>query len=237
MARDYGSKRTTRHRSSAPQTVLIILVSFLLGYLTASIFDVQTISTWMNKQVIAHNEAQPQTVKKEQPHTQLPPKPKFEFYTLLANEKGPSSNSHAHTNRGATPASNGNPTQTASTHAVTSAINNAHPVVTPSATTASPVKVTEAQPLNPTQPKTTTSNKGSYLIQVASFKTRQDAEHMKGLLILKGFNVTVVPVSQPGGNWFRVIIGPYPNRDLAQKAQVTLARTERLNGMIRNVGG
>ncbi|MDP3267761.1 MAG: SPOR domain-containing protein [Legionella sp.] len=235
MARDYGSKRPTRHRSSAPQTVLITLVSFLLGYLTASIFDMQTISTWMNKQVLAHNETQPQPVKKEQPHAQLPPKPKFEFYTLLANEKGPSSNSH--TNRGTAPASNGNPTQTASTHAVTSAVTNAHPIVTPKTTTASPVKVTEAQPINAAQPKTTTPNKGTYLIQVASFKTRQDAEHMKGLLILKGFNVTVVPVSQPGGNWFRVIIGPYSNRELAQKAQVTLARTERLNGMIRNIGG
>ena len=59
---------------------------------------------------------------------------------------------------------------------------------------------------------------------------------MKGLLILKGFDVHVVPVTHARGNWFRVVVGPYPNRDLAQKAQLTLARNARLNGMVTSAG-
>lgn len=60
---------------------------------------------------------------------------------------------------------------------------------------------------------------------------------MKGSLILKGFGAYIIPVSHPvKGNWFRVVVGPYSNRGLAQQAQVTLAKNERLNGMITSGG-
>jgi cell division protein FtsN len=70
-------------------------------------------------------------------------------------------------------------------------------------------------------------------VQVASFKGRQDAENMKGSLILKGFSAYIIPVSHvTKGNWFRVVVGPYPNRAFAQQAQLTLAKNQHLNGMI-----
>jgi cell division protein FtsN len=87
----------------------------------------------------------------------------------------------------------------------------------------------------PVAQQTAPRREGNFVVQVASFKARQDAEHMKGLLILKGFEVTVAPISTPTqGNWFRVIIGPYPNRVLALKAQGILAKTQRLRGMVRS---
>ena len=60
---------------------------------------------------------------------------------------------------------------------------------------------------------------------------------MKGKLILKGFDVYIIPVNHATkGNWFRVVIGPYSNRVLAQQAQINLAKNERLNGMITTGG-
>lgn len=225
MARDYGNKRTSRQRGGAQQ-FLVIIVTFLLGYLTASVFDVTTISQWLNTQVLAQHAKQ--APAKSEPHVQIPPKPKFEFYTLLANEKGATQpNTHAANHAAATVKASAQATPTATgTAAVTTAVNNS---VKPRVDAKQPavVKVAEGKPLAPVP-----GGKSNYSVQVAAFKTRQDAEHMKGLLILKGFDVAVVPVTNARGNWFRVVVGPYPNRVLAQKAQVNLARNEHLRGMV-----
>lgn len=237
MARDYGNKRSSRQRGGAPHQFLVIIVTFLLGYLTASFFDVQTVSNWMNTQVLAHHDVKQEPVKAEAQHAKLPPKPKFEFYTLLANEKGATQ-----PNAGTNTAAAAHQAQTASTattpatgrEAVVTAANNSLKSNALLNSRQNPVvKVAEGKPLKNTAP----ANKGGYLVQVASFKARQDAEHMKGLLILKGFDVNVVPISQAHGNWFRVVVGPYANRVQAQKAQSTLAKTERLRGMVRSAGG
>jgi cell division protein FtsN len=126
-------------------------------------------------------------------------------------------------------------------------VNTSATTVTAATTTSNSVVNKQLAALSRTQPiaaKTTSAKQivqmpvrkeGNFVVQVASFKARQDAEHMKGLLILKGFEVTVVPVVMPNqGNWFRVIIGPYPNRVLALKAQNILARTQRIKGMVRS---
>ncbi|MCL9682773.1 SPOR domain-containing protein [Legionella maioricensis] len=231
MARQYGNKRSSRQRGSAPQQFLVVIVTFLLGYLTASVFDVETISHWMNTQVLAHQQVKQQPVKAEKQQAQLPPKPKFEFYTLLANEKAAGTTAQSNANsHSARPSAAVSATQAASTAAVKTAAT--HPATKQSSNPQQrmPAKVAEARPSAQAQ-----VSKGSYLVQVASFKARQDAEHMKGMLILKGFNVNVVPVQARGG-WFRVVVGPYSNRVLAQKAQETLARNERLKGMITSAG-
>lgn len=235
MARDYGSKRPSRQRRSGPHQLLVIAVTFLLGYLTATVCDVETVSHWLNSQVLAHQDSRPVPAKTETQHAQTPPKPKFEFYTLLANEKGATQpNTGAVANR-ATNVPTAKPVQitpsATGSKALASAVTNAARPGVLNAKQAA-VKVAAGKPLQPAS-----AAKGAYSVQVASFKMRQDAEHMKGLLILKGFNVTVVPIVHGGGNWYRVVVGPYPNRDLAQKAQVTLARTERLNGMVTGVRG
>lgn len=228
MAREYSSKRSARKGNSASQQLLLIVVTFLLGYLTASVVDIQTVGHWMNTQILESHDSTQTVVSAESKSKQAPVKPKFEFYTLLANEKvGPAGN-----NRGSAAAT----TQTASTTAGASTITANHTVANKvtAATTrpqqVTPVKVVEAKPV-----AIASARKENFVVQVASFKARNDAEHMKGLLILKGFEVTVVPVVTAQGNWFRVLIGPYPNRMLAQKAQVILAKTERLNGMVKSV--
>ncbi|MDI1351388.1 MAG: SPOR domain-containing protein [bacterium] len=222
MARDYGTKRTARRSNNAPKQLLVVIVTFLLGYLTASIWDVNTLSHWMTTQVLASHEQKKQEPVSASQHAQVAPKPKFEFYTLLANEKGVGATQAA--TSGVHPAAT-TPVQTASNTAVNSAATATRALGKSHVQPAVPVKVAEGNALKPNQ-ASSPANKGSYLVQVASFKMRKDAEHMKGLLILKGFNVSIVPVSQARGNWFRVVIGPYPNRLSAQKAQMNLAKTE-----------
>ncbi|KTD09055.1 Sporulation domain-containing protein [Legionella gratiana] len=259
MAREYNNKRSSRSRGGASHHFILITVIFSLGYLAASFFDFETITHWVNTQVLAHHDTKKESAKPEaSKQAVIPPKPKFEFYTLLANEKtsGAQPNNAATAAQSASAASTNTaattqpqPTSTANTTTVTAASVTTAPVsnavTAASTTTTSPqVKPNSSKVQQPAttnamaaRPASAPSGKGNYLVQVASFKARQDAEHMKGTLILKGFSVYIIPVSHPTkGNWFRVVVGPYANRGLAQQAQVNLARNERLNGMVTTGG-
>ncbi|PWY55145.1 cell division protein FtsN [Legionella qingyii] len=232
MAKEYGNRRSSRSRSAGPHQFLVITLTFLLGYLTASFFDIETVSQWVNSQVLAHHEIKKEAPKPGAQHAAIPPKPKFEFYTLLTNEKVPNSQTNANSAASVQPAATvATPTAptTASSAVKATAVNvaNAAAPIKPNVSKA-PVAANNAAIAKPA-----TSDKGKYLVQVASFKARKDAEQMKGTLILKGFSVYIIPVSHPTkGNWFRVVVGPYSNRALAQQAQMTLAKNERLNGMV-----
>lgn len=253
MAKKYGSKASPRRGNSIPQQALVMLVTFVLGYFSASIFDIDTLSHWMTSQILDNTANKTPVAVSAQREEHVPPKPKFEFYTLLANEKGVTASQVAIARNAAAVARAASATapavvaaKTAPSGQKTSASN---PVLVAAATTTSP-RMAAAKPASINQPPSkpaviasrpvapTNTSINHFVVQVASFKARNDAEHMKGLLALKGFEVSVVPVSTPAqGNWFRVVIGPYPNRGLAQKAQAILARNERLNGMVRNADG
>lgn len=215
MAREYSSRRPSKAQRSAPRQFLVVTITFLLGYLTATVFDAETLTRWINAQVTAHQETNNVHEKPQAPQqAKLPPKPKFEFYTLLANDKAAAPQ----------PATSGQ-TITAATKAAQ--LRAQQSVAAATATTTVALKPAEVKPVMAAGPA------GNYLVQVASFKARQDAEEMKGLLILKGFSVYISPISHPTrGNWFRVVVGPYSNRNLAQQAQGTLAQREHLRGVI-----
>lgn len=232
MGREYSStKRPARARSRAPNQFLVITITFLLGYFTATVFDIETITRWLNAQVLAHQDANKAPNKSQaQQQAAIPPKPKFEFYTLLTNEKEKAATAPASARASAnsTAVAAANPANAAALQtAINTATTSAVKATTPRVAQAVAVKVVDAKPVAPAV------GRGAFSVQVASFKARQDAEHMKGLLTLKGFNVSVVPINHSNrGVWFRVVVGPYANRILAQKAQVDLARNERLRGML-----
>ena len=245
MAREYGSKRSSRRSNGLPQQVLVMVVTFVMGYFTASIFDIETLSHWMTAQVLESHEPQPSVAKAQPQKSQKTQKQKFEFYTLLANEKGVGTTQAVAGHASATPTSPNSPATVPANGAVVSPQTPGGATTTVASTATNTTRVTVNQPAHPqAKPIQVVSAKSvnpppsranHYVVQVASFKARNDADQMKGLLILKGFEVSVVPVAMPNqGNWFRVVIGPYPNRVLAQKAQGILARTERLNGMVRS---
>lgn len=232
MARDYGTRRSAQAKNSGPHQLLVVVVTFLLGYLTATVFDIQTLSHWVNTQVLESQQSK-QPVKTAQA-PQVAPKPKFEFYTLLANEKAgtpqvhPQAATQTQAKVESTP-STASPTQQTTASASAAVAQAATP---PAQQIPAKVNVAEGKPLAPSQP-----SKGAFLVQVASFKARKDAEQMKGILTLKGFDVSVVPVSHAKGNWFRVVIGPFANRQTAQQAQGSIAKSEHLKGMVTPVRG
>ena len=78
----------------------MITIIFLLGYIAASFLDIQKVGQWINTQVLAYHEVKPEA-KPQQRQAANPPKPKFEFYTLLANEKVPNSQRSAQTTQSA----------------------------------------------------------------------------------------------------------------------------------------
>jgi cell division protein FtsN len=47
MAKEYGRRSSHKNNGVAKQ-FLVILVTFLLGYLSASIWDINTLSHWLN---------------------------------------------------------------------------------------------------------------------------------------------------------------------------------------------
>lgn len=231
MAKEYGNRRSSRSRGGAPHQFLVITFTFLLGYLTASFFDIEIISNWLNSQVLAHHEMKKEPAKPAAQRAAIPPKPKFEFYTLLTNEKTPGSQPNTNSAASTQPTANAAATVATST---TSTANAAGATTTTTVNqNASKVQQSVAVNNTPAAKSVASTERGKFLVQVASFKARKDAEQMKGTLILKGFSVYIVPVSHATkGNWFRVVVGPYPNRALAQQAQIVLAKNERLNGMV-----
>ena len=81
------------------------------------------------------------------------------------------------------------------------------------------VKVYESTPKDPTK-------KTSHVLQVASFKSESDAKELQKRLIKKKLaNVQVTQSTTDSGSvWFRVMVGPFQNRSMLNKAQDTLVQ-------------
>ncbi len=224
MAKDYV-RRPTKQKSSVPKQLFWMFASFLAGYLTATVFDFTSLTSWVNAHLLAkHHDGKPKVRVAAKEHEL--PKPKFEFYTLLAKEgHTPGSAPLA---KPAAPSQTRLPTQPAAigtTPLVPTKQNGGQISVKQPGTAA----VVEGKPIAPT--------KESYQIQIAALKSRHDAEQMKAALTLKGFDVNIVTTSQHHVNWFRVIIGPFNSRIAAEKAQLMLAKSEHARGMIRKMEG
>ncbi len=58
-------------------------------------------------------------------------------------------------------------------------------------------------------PSTSINKKGTYVLQVGSFKNFSDADKLKATLALQGLVSRIVAVNVKQKNWYRVYIGPY----------------------------
>jgi len=81
------------------------------------------------------------------------------------------------------------------------------------------VKVYESTPKDPTK-------KTSHVLQVASFTSELDAKELQKRLIKKKLaNVQVIQSTNESGTvWFRVMVGPFQNRSMLNKAQDVLVQ-------------
>lgn len=226
MARDYGGRGPAKRKKNAPHQLIGILASFLCGYLTATVFDYNSLSNWINHNVLAEKpEAQPQA--KVAPQRPELPKPKFEFYTLLSKDnRAPGEISHRPSTAPLTkPAVQPQPVQPAASLPAPSSIQSL-----PKTLAAEPQK--QNPPVIDSNAQTTV-RQGSYSVQLAAFNKRQDAEHLKATLALKGYNASISTIIHHGTNWFRVVLGPFSTFQEADKAQVAMSRSERIKGIIR----
>lgn len=214
MAKDYDRRRPVKQKTATSGQLMLFVASFFCGYLVATVFDFSSLSSWVKSNILADT-ASNQPGLKVAAKKEEPPKPKFEFYTLLAKEqKNSSSLQHKPSRTGATPV-----VQNRTVEKLTDISRVAQ----------QDVKVTESKPVVQVNLK-----RDSYLIQIAAFRNRHDAEQLKAKMTLKGFDVIISNPKQPS-DWYRVVLGPFASRDDAEKTRLQLAKSEHINGMIRKM--
>ena len=213
MAGSYRKQSIRRRERRSAGNLLWMVVVFVAGYATASLCDFTRVSAWVTQHVLAGKNSSA-VIHRPNQHAQLP-KPKLEFYTLLANEQ-------------------------VGTQAPVAMTQAQQPPLPAALSQTAPAKVLPLHaPLAPVVAATSApvikKPSGSYLVQVASFRVSREAEHMKASLLMKGFDATIVTVRQQQVNWYRVMMGPFDSHAQAQQAQLAFARREHVMGMIRKM--
>jgi cell division protein FtsN len=80
----------------------------------------------------------------------------------------------------------------------------------------------------------TASSDGAFVVQIASFRTSEDAGKLATRL--KSYNLTTFVESADLGSkgvWYRVLTGPYGSREKADQAADLLREKERLSALVR----
>ena len=99
------------------------------------------------------------------------------------------------------------------------------------------VKKTEVKPVAATPKRATVSTvsaEGSFVVQIASFRTGDDAKGLAARLKLYKLS-TFTETADLGdkGVWYRVLAGPYSSREGADAAAALLKEKERLSALVR----
>lgn len=224
MARNYSGQQPRRPTPSSSQTMkqwIWVIGAFAAGYFISALYDVASFRHLVQTTLIdGYFKQHPSSVVLTQAPV-TPPKPKLEFYTLLA--KGEQAEVQPVAAAASTPPVN---------HAVPASVSSPLPMSTSANKPDpfnSPVKVQAA----PVKDLPVTASAEHYTVQLAAFGNRSDAEKMKASFLLKGFNVSLVVFEKNHTQWYRVILGPFANRGEAEDAQHSVAKRERVSGMIR----
>jgi len=99
------------------------------------------------------------------------------------------------------------------------------------------VKKTEVKPVAATPKRATVptvSAEGSFVVQIASFRTGEDARRLAARLKLYKLS-TFIETADLGekGVWYRVLAGPYNSREGADTVAALLKKKERLSALVR----
>ncbi|WP_367608212.1 SPOR domain-containing protein [Legionella sp. W05-934-2] len=92
----------------------------------------------------------------------------------------------------------------------------------------STIEVREANPLAPIR-----QDNHTYILQLASYFKKEDAERMKAELILQGRQASIQEHKSDNRTIYRLVVGPFKRKTEAEKEQVDLARQLHVMGMIR----
>jgi cell division protein FtsN len=137
-------------------------------------------------------------VKKEQPQ-----KPKYDFYTLL-----PESEVIVPPDAMTSPATSEKPVSAAEAAKIDAARAEA---------------LLNGQTPPPMPPVAKASATTEFFLQAGSFRKREDADKVRAQIILLGQNVQVESGTVREETWYRVLVGPFANREQLAQAQKSLA--------------
>lgn len=73
------------------------------------------------------------------------------------------------------------------------------------------------------QPAAAASDKTIYYLQAGSFRQRPDADSVRAQILLLGQSVKVESGTVRDETWYRVMVGPFPDKDKLNQAQTTLS--------------
>lgn len=223
MTKKTAVRKLKRGDGGGVGSLMLAFVAFVFGYLIATIFDINQMQTWVNSKLQTDSKAKLHA-KAERHH----PKPKLEFYTLLANNGRVERQKVEVDKPSIKPGLN---------LELTKATEKPVPNLEPPKDLKSSTKVlpVPGNLATKTINDVNVANLSKYVLQVGSFKNKAEAERMRAKLVIKGFDVMIASVNQQNVNWFRVMVGPVISLKEAESLKSNLASRERINGMIRKV--
>ena len=93
-------------------------------------------------------------------------------------------------------------------------------------------KVVEV-PVEETRPANKTTSNKSFIMQCGSFRKKASAESLRAQIALNGFEANIKPTIEKSGNrWFRVTLGPYSSKRVAERERHQLERNNINNCQI-----
>ena len=161
-----------------------------------------------------------------------PPKPKFEFYTLLPEMEVvvPDEDLPA---QATAPAESSPATESDSAAESSSTVESGSTAESAAADTQSPAATAVEEDAQGDADTDTALKAGHYILQIASFRSMKDADGLKAQLTLLGFRPVVQTVAiDSDEKWHRVRIGPYADRDSLEAARVRLRADGHANPLV-----
>lgn len=234
-----NEQRTRKNQNSSKSGYFVLLLIMIVGITCYYAFSRGLVSPINNTSPATEN-----TIPPKPSAPKAPPKPRFEFYTLLSKETVPIPHEKKPTADVTTdtlPPEESKPKVTSQeivqeepaaaptgvpSIPVHNAMQNLPASQTLDTTTATaspgkvaPEKVTSVTPTPASPPQT---KQARYVLQVAALQHRSDVERLKAQLSLLGFDVFVEPFKSYGVEWYRVKTGPYASYEAMQKARQVL---------------
>lgn len=144
-----------------------------------------------------------------------PPKPKFDFYTLLPNmEETDLKEAKFIEER----------QMTVATASIVPSFSKSEPKVESKVESKIELKTELQQHLK----------SDTFILQAAVFQSKQPAESLKAQLTLQGFEVKIEPYQKNDSptTWYRVYLGPFQQESQAKTAQASLQQTAHIDSFV-----
>ena len=81
------------------------------------------------------------------------------------------------------------------------------------------------------QPEAAVEDGVSYLLQAGAFRNEEDADRRRAQILLLDLDARTLRVTRQGATWHRVLVGPFPDRNLVRNAQLRLLE-DRIDSIV-----